>query len=97
MREFGDHIPPDETVVFLAAPDELELCWLVSRLRERDVFHATFREPDLDDSLTAVAIGRGGASACRKYPLALRGIFLNRPLAISTHDLDDYYASQEEN
>jgi hypothetical protein len=70
-RDFGDHLPPGETVVFLAARDELELCWLVSRLREEDVFYSAFREPDLDHSLTAIAVGSGGASACRKYRLAL--------------------------
>ena len=73
MRDFGFHIPPDETVVFLAAPDELELCWLVSQLTEDEVFHSSFREPDLGNALTAVAVGSGGARPCRKYPLALQG------------------------
>lgn len=72
MRDFGDHIPPGETVVFLAARDELELCWLVSRLRDEDVFYSAFREPDLGNALTAVAVGSGGARACRKYPIALK-------------------------
>ena len=56
--------------VLLAAADELELCWLIEKVSHLD--WAAFREPDLDNALTAVAVGYRGASACRKYRKALQ-------------------------
>jgi hypothetical protein len=85
-------ITPDITVVFLAARDELALCWLLADA-ERDSIHASsFSEPDLGGALTAVALrvpahdaygnqGRDGRAAqlCRRYPLALKGLENDHP------------------
>lgn len=61
------------TLALLAAPDELELCWLLERARRARVTAVPFREPDLGGELTAVALEPGGRALCRTYPLALAG------------------------
>jgi hypothetical protein len=63
-----------DTVALLAARDELELCWLLSEASRCGVPHAAFREPDLDDALTAIALGPAAKKLCSKYPLALKEI-----------------------
>jgi hypothetical protein len=57
---------------FLAAADELALCWLLADAG-RDGYQAVpFCEPDLGNALTAVAV-YGAARLCSRYPLAMRG------------------------
>lgn len=58
-----------DTLILLAAQDELELCWLLASARRQGARAVPFYEPDLDHALTAVALG-GGLTI--KYPLALR-------------------------
>lgn len=45
----------DKTLILLGA-NESEMVQLMSKLRKRSITFATFREPDLGDVLTAVAI-----------------------------------------
>ena len=60
------------SLLFLAAADELALCWLLADA-ERDGHQAVpFCEPDLGNALTAVAV-YGAARLCSRYPLAMRG------------------------
>lgn len=73
---------PDQTleprgpnnIVVLQVPDEKALHDLFCRaVRDPDVAGAPFYEPDLDDSLTAIALGGEGASRyVSSLPLALR-------------------------
>jgi hypothetical protein len=69
----GDWHAASNTLVILAVPDELALCWLC-----RDAEAAGFRlvrcfEPDLSAALTAAAIEPSGAHLLRGVPLALAG------------------------
>ena len=68
---FGWH-SSSNTLALLAACDELELCWLLASAKVAGITAVPFREPDLDDGLTAVAVEPAGWRLCRKYPLALR-------------------------
>jgi peptidyl-tRNA hydrolase len=58
------------TLVLLEVRDEAALDRLVKKCRRRDIEVAEFREPDLGNSLTAIAIGPNGAGLLRKLPLA---------------------------
>lgn len=73
--QYAARYPVHDTLVFLEARDELALCWLCAEAHRRGLCFAPFREPDLDDALTAVALEGvlGGAGLCRKFPLALGG------------------------
>lgn len=59
-------------VVLLEAQDEAALARLVARAREGGVPHCMFTEPDLDDALTAVALGPTGSRLVSSLPLTLR-------------------------
>lgn len=58
------------TVVCLAATPQ-GLAELVEKTRRRGVPASVFREPDLGDVLTAVAIGPTGKSLCRRFSLVV--------------------------
>lgn len=59
-----------ETVILVGVPDELGLAWLLSDAHGSA--HFAVREPDLDGSLTAVAIEPAAGHLCRNLPLLLR-------------------------
>ena len=59
------------TLAFLAVPDESALQRLHERAFDLDIKASAFREPDLGDSLTAIAIEPTGSRICRSLPLAL--------------------------
>jgi len=61
------------TLAFLAAPDETALQRLLDRAFDKGLRASAFREPDLGDSLTAVAVEPAGARLVRSLPLALAG------------------------
>jgi hypothetical protein len=64
-------VPSESTIVLLKARDELALARLLA-LAERDGITAVpFREPDLGNALTAVALDSRASRLCRKFPLAL--------------------------
>jgi hypothetical protein len=67
----GHYVP--ETLALLGVRDELDLCWLLDAAEEAGVPAVPFREPDLGDELTAVALGPEGARLCRKFHLLLDG------------------------
>lgn len=58
----------------LAAKDEASLFTLISKLEAKGIQHTVFREPDIDNQVTAVAIAPGETSRklTSNYPLALR-------------------------
>lgn len=59
------------TLVCLEAKTQDELHALVSKARSQGIPVSEFVEPDLDDALTAVAIGPSGKQLVRRLPLAL--------------------------
>ena len=60
--------------MFLAARDEQALTWLAEDAADAGHAHTRFREPDLDDALTAVALEPAAHRLVRKLPLALTGL-----------------------
>ena len=59
-------------LVILSVPDEPALRRLICACEQDDILCTAFREPDLDGSLTAVAVEPAGWRLCSSYPLALR-------------------------
>ena len=60
------------TLVVLAAPDELALSWLADDAHAAGLRAVRFYEPDLDDCLTAVALEPAARRLVAHLPLALR-------------------------
>ena len=59
-----------ETVILVGVPDELGLAWL---LAEAHTFaHFAVREPDLENSLTALALEPAAGRFCKHLPLLLK-------------------------
>lgn len=79
LREFARAHPVREAawyaasnaLVLLETPDEAALAALVARAGERGVACAAFREPDLGDALTAIALAPEARPLVRRLPLAL--------------------------
>jgi len=69
-REWHD---ASNTLAFLSVPDEDALERLRERAFDHDIRASIFREPDLGDSLTAVALEPSGSKLVRSLPLALAG------------------------
>jgi hypothetical protein len=67
------HHPVPPVLALLEAPDELALCWLLGDAHQQGLSAVPFHEPDLDDALTAVALGPSAARLCRKFSLCMRG------------------------
>jgi peptidyl-tRNA hydrolase len=63
-----------QTLAFLAAPNEGALQRLLEKAEWAGVPAAGFLEPDLGNSLTAVAVGPAGKKLCRRFPLAISGV-----------------------
>lgn len=61
------------TLALLAVPDEPALAQLAARASARGLRVAAFREPDLGDALTAIALepGDGARRLCAGLPLTL--------------------------
>lgn len=59
------------TLVLLEVPGETELLRLATRARENHIPCSLFREPDLGDQATALAIAPDGRRLVRRLPLAL--------------------------
>jgi peptidyl-tRNA hydrolase len=81
LRQFVEEHPEVERAWFagsshlalLAVADEGELARLLVEARDRGLLAAAFREPDLGDALTAVALEPGARRLLRRLPLALAG------------------------
>lgn len=61
-------------LVVLQVPNEACLQHLVSRAQDEGVEHSVFREPDFDDTITAVALEPAGQKLVSNLPLALRRV-----------------------
>lgn len=83
MRQFvADHPDIDRkwfeqsnTLAFLSVPDEWTLRKLADKADDQDLRLSSFREPDLDNAMTALALEPGLVSRrlCRNLPLAFGG------------------------
>lgn len=61
-------------LVVVAVPDELALAELATVSIEEGIVRSVFREPDLGNTITAVALEPGSTAQrlCAQLPLALR-------------------------
>lgn len=59
----------------LSVANEGELVALTERAKELGISYSIFREPDIDNQITAIALAPGQKSKklCSRFPLALRG------------------------
>ena len=66
----------------LSAKDEQDLRALADKLDSRGIPYHAFREPDIDDQVTAIAIAPGEQSRklTSNYPLALKEFNMNTSL-----------------
>lgn len=73
IRAFTQEHPEDrsDTIVLLAVPDEDSLCSVFRDAERLGADVEIFREPDIGDQATAVAISCEGRRSCRSLPLAL--------------------------
>lgn len=69
----GQWLTTSNHLALLSVSDEGELRALVERAGARGIRCSVFREPDLDDQVTAAAFepGRGGGRLCCDLPLTL--------------------------
>lgn len=82
LRQFAEEHPETErawfqrsnTLAMLAVPDEEALHRLLSRAGDRGIRASIFREPDIDNQLTAVVLepNEQARRLCRGMPLALQ-------------------------
>lgn len=59
------------TLALLSVPNEAALGHILDQAFDKDLRVASFREPDLGDSLTAIALEPAGRKLVRGLPLAL--------------------------
>ena len=59
----------------LSVANEEELIKLTQQAKELDISYSIFREPDIDNQITAIALAPGPKSKklCSRLPLALKG------------------------
>lgn len=69
-----DWMTNSDYIVILNIENEQELYQLVERAKEHDIKVSIFREPDVDDQITAIALEPGIKSKklCSNLPLALK-------------------------
>ena len=58
----------------LSVDKESDLISIVEKAKEQDIAFSIFREPDLDNEITAVALEAGSKTKklCSRFPLALK-------------------------
>lgn len=79
LRQFGEEHPAvdrlwfdrSNTLALLEVPDERSLVELEGKARERGLPVSLFREPDIGNAPTALALGPDGRNLVRRLPLAL--------------------------
>ncbi len=72
--EVADWLLTSNYLVIVSVPDEDALYSLIERAGYRGITRTAVREPDIDDQITAVALGPGDAARrlCANLPLAGR-------------------------
>lgn len=60
-------------LVFLSVPDENSLMFLLEKIKIQELKHSIFREPDMNNQMTAIAVEptEKTMKLCSKLPLAL--------------------------
>lgn len=63
-------------IAILAAKDESELKSIIQKAIKKEIKYSYFREPDLNNEITAIAVepGRPGKKLTSYLPLALKGL-----------------------
>ena len=84
MRQFCEEHPAldkewfanSNYIVVLSAKDETHLFKTMEKAIQENVSFSAFREPDLDDTVTAVVLGpsAGSAKICKRLPLAFSAV-----------------------
>jgi len=82
MREFvSSHPDIDQDwynnsnyLALLSVENENEIHWFIDRANAQGIKYATFKEPDLDNQVTAMVLepGKHSKKLCAKLPLALK-------------------------
>lgn len=64
----------NETLVVVSVPDEAALASLAARAVEEGIIRVIWREPDIGNTITAVALqpSEEARRLCSQFPLALR-------------------------
>ncbi len=74
-------------LIFLSVENEIELSKLIQKCKDKNLEHTVFIEPDLNDSITAVAIGP--SNVARKItghlPKAFKEIKINQNYEIENN------------
>jgi hypothetical protein len=78
---FRDWVRLSNYLIIKEAPDESALRSVVELARVRGHKHTLWTEPDLGDSLTAIAVEPAGRRLFGRYPLALSGLEVGKPAA----------------
>ena len=83
LRQFTAEHPEIDKIWFeqsnylglLSVKNEEELLGLIEQATNQGINHSIFREPDIDNQITAIALSPGAKSKklCSRLPLALRG------------------------
>ncbi len=83
LRQFTAEHPEIDRIWFeqsnylglLSVKNEEELVQLIEQAANHGIHHSIFREPDIDNQITAIALSPGPKSKklCSRLPLALRG------------------------
>jgi peptidyl-tRNA hydrolase len=83
LREFSAKYPEEDqnwyessnTLILKVVPNEPELLSLLRQAENQGIKAVPFREPDIGDALTAIALAPDPRTEtlCRGHPLALRG------------------------
>jgi len=83
LRQFTAEHPEVDRIWFeqsnylglLSVADEKELTNLIEQATAHDIRFSIFREPDVDNEITAIALAPGpkAKKLCSRLPLALRG------------------------
>ena len=62
---------------FLSVLNEEELNILIEKAEEKDIRYSVFREPDIENQITAIALAPGPAAKklCSNLKLALRSVY----------------------
>jgi hypothetical protein len=72
LKAAGEWFATSNNLVLLEVEDEAALEDLIGKLVGAGVGVVPFREPDLDDALTAVAVGDDGRRLLSSLPLAFK-------------------------
>lgn len=82
MRQFSEEHPEIDNewfkvsnyLAWLSVTDESEIFALLSKAEEKQIKFSVFREPDVENQITAIVLepGQKTAELCRRLPLALK-------------------------